>query len=329
VSEPVSITARARELYDQRHYAELAELLAPMRDELIETAPYAGFYLADAWRRLGEQRAALALVAALAASSRRSGISRLELDRLNLEGMLRFETGDIPGAEASWRELLARANAEDSADFTARANNNLGIIYTLQARTPEAVMSYQRAVTAYKSFGSTRGLAQSHQNLGITYRTLELYDDANNHFEEALRFALFGNNEDEIARTEQERALLIYLRARDAGLARVTIKRAIGKFSSLNDPIGVSDSVRVLAMIELGEGDVKSARQHGEDALRTAQNAGHLLLEAELLEVLAAAARKQQERERASELEEQATAAFVKLNAAPWGEKIRATISQL
>jgi tetratricopeptide (TPR) repeat protein len=329
VADSVSISTRARALYDQRHYAELVELLAPIRAELIETAPYAAFYLADAWRRLGQQPAALELVSSFAGSSKRSGIPRLELDRLNLEGMLRFETGDIPGAESSWRELLARASVEASDDFTARANNNLGIIYTLQARTPEAVMSYQRAVTAYKSFGSMRGLAQSHQNLAITYRTLELFDESDDHFDEAIRCARAGDNEDEIARAEQERALLIYLRARDGALARVTAKRAMGRFSSLSDPVGVSDSVRVLAMIDLGEGDTLSAQKHGEGALETARASGHSLLEAELLEVLAGVARKRADSTVAGELENQATELFARLHAPAWGTHFRETVERL
>ncbi len=329
MTDLTSIAARARELYDQRQYAELAELLTPLPYRLVEESPYAAFHLADTWRRLGKQPLALDLVYSFATTSKRSGMARLELDRLNLEGMLRFETGNIAGAEQSWRELLARAETERSDDFAARANNNLGIIYTLQARAPEAVMSYQRAVSAYRTLGSTRGLAQSHQNLAITYRTLELFDESDDHFEEAIRFAQAGNNEDEVARAEQERALLIYLRARDAGLARVTVQRAIDKFTSLNDPVAVSDSVRVLAMIELGEGDTDSARQHTEAALQTARTAGHLLLEAELLEVLAAAERKRPDPARASDLESQAAAVFVKLNAPAWGAHFRETVQRI
>ena len=79
----VSLTSRARKLYDQRQYAELAELLAPMHDELAATSPYLAFYLADAWRRLAQQPKALALVESMTSASKRAGIPRLELDRLN------------------------------------------------------------------------------------------------------------------------------------------------------------------------------------------------------------------------------------------------------
>ena len=325
----VSLLAEARRLYEQRQYAELDALLTPQRDNLAETSSYLAFWLADAWRRLGKQPAALQLVQKFAAASRRSGIPRLELDRLNLEGMLRFETGDTLGAEASWRELLARADSERSDDFTARANNNLGIIYTLQARTAEAVMCYQRALTAYQMTGARRGLAQSHQNLGITYRDLNQFDEADNHFVEAIRFARESDSTDELGRAEYERALLIYIARRDAGLARVTVDRAMGRFTSLNDPVGVSDAVRVRAMIELGEGNLQDARTNAEDALAGARRVGHVLLEGELLTVLAATARKAEQTERAAELEVAASAAFEKARAPAWGERFQKLTARL
>jgi tetratricopeptide (TPR) repeat protein len=324
-----SLVSQARALYEQRDYAGLDALLAPHRDELAEGSPYLAFWLADAWRRLGKQAGAIELVQSFAAASQRSGISRLELDRLNLEGMLRFETGDIIGAEASWRDLLARADSERSDDFTARANNNLGIIYTLQARTAEAVMSYQRALTAYQMLGAWRGLAQSHQNLGITYRELRAFDDADNHFVQAIRFAGESGSEDEMGRAEYERALLIYISRRDASLARVGANRAMGRFSLLNDPIGVSDSLRVLAMIDLGEGKLLEARKSAENALSEARRVGHLLLQGELLEVLAATARKANEVERANVLENEATTAFANARATAWGDRFRSLTSRL
>lgn len=319
----LSLTSRARALYDQRHYAELAELLAPLRDELIEHSPYLAFYLADAWRRLSRQPDALALVEEFEGASRRSGIPRLELDRLNLAGMLYFETGRMTDAEASWRELLARATEENSDDYVARANNNLGIIYTLALRVPEAVMSYQRAISAYQTIGSTRGLAQSHQNLAITYRELEHYDDADSHFSEAIRFARVSESEDEVARAEQERSLLIYLAGRDAPMARATVGRALARFTSLGDPVGHADSLRVLAMVELGEGEKDAAIRYAQSALAAARSAHHELLEAEVLEVLAGAGVER------SEMQSLADEKFGSVGATEWGRRYRSVVQQL
>ena len=139
---------QARRLYEQRAYAELEQLLGGYDQAELLRAPQLGFWLADARRRLGQTQAALELTRALRTSARRAGIPRLELDLLNLEGMLRFETGDVDGAERTWRELLAQASREQQAEFVARANNNLGIIYTVQVRPLEAISCYERAIAA-------------------------------------------------------------------------------------------------------------------------------------------------------------------------------------
>ena len=103
----------------------------------------------------------------------------------------------------------------------------------------------------------------------------------------------------------------------------------MGGFSTLSDPIGVSDSARVLAMIELGEGDAASAQQHGEAALETARASGHLLLEAELLEVLAGVAHRRADTVVATELESRAAELFGRLHALAWGQRFRQTVQRL
>jgi hypothetical protein len=103
----------------------------------------------------------------------------------------------------------------------------------------------------------------------------------------------------------------------------------MGRFTALNDPIGVSDSVRVLAMIELGEGNLQDARTHAESALTDTQRVGHLLLEGELLEVLAAIARKADESGHAAKLEAEASVSFEKARAPAWGERFRALTAEL
>lgn len=325
----LTLLDRARALYDERQYAQLDELLRDVDMATLEAAPYLGFWLADAWRRTGKQPAALQLLEKIAPAARRAAMPRLELDRLNMLGVVQFETGNIPAAESTWRQLLSVASGEADDDFVARANNNLGIIYTLQARVPEAVMCYQRSLSAFRKLGARRGLAQSHQNLGITYRELERFDDADDHFQHAIKYASESDSADEIARAEQERALLIYLARRDGPLARVTVLRAANRFSAMDDPTGASDATRVLAMIELGEGDIDNARRHSTQALQHARAVGHTLLEAELLEVLAAAARKAGDDAVAAEMETQADAAFMKVHAPAWGECYRKTTARL
>lgn len=306
---------RARKLFDQHRWKELAELLEPASQEELRANPQLGYWLADSRRRLGRHADALDLLNDVTPAIKRSGIPRLPLFRLNLLGMIRFETGKVPGAEEAWRELLDEASKAKDEEFVARANNNLGIICTLHVRSQEAVACYERAIAAYRQLGLSRHIAQSHQNLAITYRELDRYDDADRHFESAIRYALEDKSEDEVARAEQERALLIYLARRDARMAKATVQRALGRFSALSDPIGHADSLRVLAMIELAEGEKTESQEHAQSALQAAQEAHHTLLEAEILEVL----------DRRPQAEEK----FAAVGAAQWGRQFRNVIQKM
>ena len=73
----------------------------------------------------------------------------------------------------------------------------------------------------------------------------------------------------------------------------------------------------------------RPAKPEREAALETARASGHLLLEAELLEVLAGAARKRADGTAAGELERQAAELFGKLHAPVWGKHFRETVRKL
>ena len=320
---------QARRLYEQRAYSELEQLLGALDEAELLREPQLGFWLADARRRLGQTKAALTLTRALRTPARRAGIPRLELDLLNLEGMLCFETGDVEGAEHSWRELLAQASRAGQDEFVARANNNLGIIYTVHVRPLEAISAYNRAIAAYRSLGMQRGIAQSCQNLGITYRELGKADAADESFACALSYAKADGSTDEMARAEQERALNIYIARRDARLARVTARRALQKFEDLKDPIGSADTLRVLAMIELGDRNYDVALEQVQRALEMARAAGHRFLEAELLEVLSAIEHARGDHAAARQARSTAADLFEQLRLTLWGAAFRQRVEQL
>src|SRR5687767_1273381 len=116
------IVERARDLFARHQWHELDALLRALSREELRAQPELGYWLADTWRRLGRQTDALELLDDVTPAIKRSGVPRLSLSRLNLLGMLRFETGDIPAAEAAWRDLLAEASNERDEEHVARAN---------------------------------------------------------------------------------------------------------------------------------------------------------------------------------------------------------------
>jgi hypothetical protein len=114
---------------------------------------------------------------------------------------------------------------------------------------------------------------------------------------------------------------VIYLARRDARLALSTVSRARDRFQRLNDPVGVGDSWRIVAMIEVGENQLEAARQHADDALSMARDVGHKLLEGEVLAVLARAAEKAEQLELSRDLRAQAERGFVEAGAPRWGQR--------
>ena len=330
MSEPVdSLEQRAALLHESREYAAVATLLEAQDADLIASSAQLAFWLADAWRRLGRGSDALGVLRAAAREFARLGEHPLERHRLNLEGMLHFEAGSVTRAETCWRALLAAASDANDDDFVARANNNLGVIYTLHGRAQEAVACYARALAAYRRIGRRRGIAQAHQNLGITYRELEFAREADHHFLQAIRYAAADGSTDEIARAEQERALLIYLSRHDAPLARATAQRALRRFETLQERGGAADAMRVLGMIELGDGDWNRAAALLDDAVARARELHLPLLEAESLEALAVVAERSGDDALPAQLRANAEQIFAQLGASAWGRRTRERVERL
>jgi tetratricopeptide (TPR) repeat protein len=322
---------RLRALHDARDAAGVASMLEPVSRNDLLSQPQRLFFLADAWRRIGRRDDALDLLRDGSFAFDRRGNDPLHRRRLNLEGMLLFDIGRFREEETKWQQMLDDASDAGDTEFVARANQNLGAIYTLHIRSEEAIAAYERAMAAYRLMGHRRGLAQCHHNLGLTYRELDFAPKADAHFLQAIRYAIADHSEDEIARAEQERALLIYTSRHDAPLARVTVNRALGRFSALQEHAGVGEAFRVLGLIELGEKHDAQSRAHFRDALAHAEATRNPLLAAESLEAVSVLEERAGDMDAAHEMRARAQTIFAELGAVEWGrrerERVRAIAS--
>jgi tetratricopeptide (TPR) repeat protein len=324
-----SFDDRLRALHDARDAVGIVTLLEEVDRSDVIAQPRSVFYLADAMRRLGRREHALDLLRDAASSFERRGNDELHRRRLNLEGAICFDIGRIAEAERVWLTLLQDASDAGDAEHVARANHNLGAIYTLHIRAEEAISAYERAMAAYRTMGNRRGLAQCHHNLGLTYRELDFAPKADGHFLQAIRYAIADHSEDEIARAEQERALLIYASRHDAPLARITANRALGRFSALQEYAGVGETMRVLGLIELGERHDAQARAHFRDALAHAEATRNPLLQAESLEAVSVLEERAGDRDAAQEMRMRAEKLFDEIGATEWGKRERQRVRAL
>lgn len=325
--ETHALLKRARALDEAREYPALADLLRDVPEEDLAREPALGFLLADVLRRVGEGPQAVGVLARLEPVLDRRGNDRLHRRCLNLLGTLHFEQGRLDEARRIWLRQVADASAADDQEFVARANNNLGVLSSLGTEWEQAVIHYGRAVAAYQRLGYRRGLGQSHQNLGITYREMGFPDAAAGHFLQAIHFA-GDESEDEVARAEQERAVLILMDG-DPALARVTAERALARYRRLGDPTGEGEAERVLGLVELSVGRFLESRAHLERALGLSVSAHATLLQAETSEALAGLEGATGDPERAASHEARADELFSTIGAPAWGRQTRLRVAQL
>lgn len=312
--------------YHARDYRAVVQLLGDVpRERLLETPEHA-FMLADSARRVGGISDVADLSARVVGIARAAGPSRLLCDALNLHGVVLLERGQARTAERAWFELVAVATETDNAEYVARASNNLGVAAILSMRLDEAIASFQRSVGAYRRLGYSRGLAQSHQNLGIVFREKEMHDESHAHFQRAITWAYAADSLDDVARSELETALLLlYSPEKDVIGARHSAQQALDRFAELVLPGDVAEALRVMGVVSIAEGKLQDAVQTLNASLEGAKIHKRRLLEAETLTALAAilpASKRYPLEKRADEI-------FSAMDAQPWGEQLRMRMAKL
>lgn len=318
----------AKEAYNARDYARVVQLLYGVpRDQLL-TAPEYGFMLADSARRVGGVADVLELTSAVVDRSRERFPATF-CEALNLLGVLQLERGHAQAAERTWCELVDVATQDDSPSYVARASNNLGVAAILSMRLEEAISSLQRACAAYMRMGYSRGLAQSNQNLGIVYRELDRMDDAHGHFQRAITFAYAADCLDDVARAEEEMALLFVYNGKDCATAMPLAQSALKRFTELKQPSGIAQSMRVIGICNLATGQIDAAERSLHASLALASERKLRLLEAETLLALATLVQKKEMQGHARMLREQAERIFADIYAVPWGEQVAARMAAL
>jgi len=281
----------ARALRAAGDWRALADRGAATPPEVLAAEPEVAYAYAAACRHLGDARRAVQVAELARDEARRHGNRLLSAEAVNLIGNACFEQGRLEDAERSFAELLQGAADWGDEEFTARASNNLGVISNVRGRRDLALGYYERAAAAYQRIGNFFGLAQTHQNLGISYRDLGFDADADAHFRRAMemvdaaRAAGVARAETDLESlvgiAETERALL-RARAGDGALAEALARRALQRFRDLGEPWGQADALRVLAAAARAAGRDSDARALLDQSLEIAREHNYLLPLAEV-----------------------------------------------
>lgn len=243
---------------------------------------------ATAATRLGE----LSIGAALAEGSLDRFRARADDDgrmrALNLLGVIEFERGNLDRSQQCFNEALGLARALKDTLMTARACNNLASIADLQGDAPGALTLYRSALLSYQRLGDRRGAAEAYHNLGIVFRQMGEWTDAESAANQAVRHA----------ETLVERSLLgivvmgraeIDLDRGELDMARQQLSWAGSLARESNDELGAIEVELLCAQLALKENMWEVALERAEKARAAAIASRAAVLQAQCSAVSARA----------------------------------------
>ena len=273
-------THQLRELVRAGRFSDALEWYRRIESSPTGRRPDAQLLAATAATRLGEFPTAEALADVALAQFRARGDADGRMRSLNLLGVIRFERGRLGEAEQSLAEALNLATQLGDSLTAARACNNLASAVHLRGRSDEALGLYRGALLAYQRLGDRRGAAESYHNLGLIYRQLGEWRNAEDATGEALRHAELVGERGLLALATTGRAELLAERAHLA-LARQELERAGRWAAEAGDEVGSAEVERVRALVAYREGDLAAALHHAEAARATARAFDSAVLAAE------------------------------------------------
>jgi tetratricopeptide (TPR) repeat protein len=222
--------------------------------------------LASFLRIHGPWTQAIDLHTAAVAAARHRDDRLGEANALNDLGVVRWLTGDLPGAA----QVLERALgiSRDLGDRLGEANalNDLGVVRRLTGDYPGAAQTLERALGIYRDLGHRLGEANTLHSLGVVRRLTGDYPGAAQTLERAL-----GISRDLGDRLGEANALLSlgvvrYLTGDYPGAAQV-LGQALGISRDLSDRRGEANAYNYLGVVRYLTGDCPGAAQMLEQAL--------------------------------------------------------------
>jgi tetratricopeptide (TPR) repeat protein len=283
-------TGPLRELVQTGKFAEAIAHFRRMPTAVATRHPDAQLLAATAAMRLGDLGSAEELAGGALGHFHARGDADGRLRSLNLLGVVYFERGRMADAERVLGEALTLANQLGDSLLAARANNNLASALHLRGRPDEALGLYRGALLAYQRLGDRRGAAESYHNLGLTFRQLGDWRNAEDATSMALRHAELVGELGLLALATTGRAELMVERAQ-VPQAQRELDRAERWATEAGDEIGAIEVQRVRALASLRTRSYQDAVDVAERARAAALEGGTPLIAAECAAIAALALR--------------------------------------
>jgi tetratricopeptide (TPR) repeat protein len=326
LAHPEDPSRQLRELVASGRYQDALDLHRRETDQNVRQRPEVQLLAATAATRLGELRLGVTLAETALGRFQSRADNDGRMRSTNLIGAIAFEHGRLAEAERAFGEALRLARELNDSLTAARASNNLASVALLRGNADLALSLYRSALLAYQRLGDRRGTAETYHNLGLTFRQLSEFPDADGAALQAVRHAEQLGEQALMALAVMGRAET-HIERGETALARPELDRAERLAKQSGDEIGGAEVGRIRALLAIREGDFQSAVTHAETARSIASHFASALLQGECA---ALAARALQRLGRMAESEErrgEAVRIFEALGATRFLERLESSLS--
>lgn len=255
LADESALLAMLRALAEQGRHREMLDRLHALPIGALEGRTAFALLAAEAHGRLGDHAEAQRWADLVLMVARTRGERQAELRALNHQGAIALRGGDVDQAERRFADALELARAVEDHAVQARCLNNLGVIAALRGEPAAALANYQLALAAYQQAGLVRGMAETHHNIGISWRERGDYRRALEAAEQAVRLALQVRDDSLVGLALSGRAE-IHLLQGDAELAAAELDRAAEAYRRAQYGAGLPEVWRLQAAVARVQGDV-------------------------------------------------------------------------
>ena len=201
-------------------------------------------------------------------------------------GILRYNHGDLAGAEACY--LAARQLAVDARNerVLGEIEQNLGIVATIRGDLNEAAARYAAGLQHLEAAGNHRGAASVLTNLGMLHVDMGDLDKADECFRRALEICAHSGDVVVAGNVHLNRTEMFLARGEPEN-ARASCDEAFETYSRLGYDEGQAEAMKFYGIIYRTLNKLHLAENYLGQAVRIANEGLNPLLEAEVLRELA------------------------------------------
>lgn len=206
-------------------------------------------------------------------------------------GVVYFETGDCNLALGHFERAFNLAEKIEYEAVMANVLNSLSILSAVQGFHDRALLHCQDCLARYGRLGDKHGMAQAYNNLGTIYSEKRDWERALDCFEKGLIISERIENLSLIATLYINKADFNVKRS-DYMAASHFCKLASEYYHRIEDYRGLAEAEKILGLIDMAGGQLRTAQGHMESALELMTNHGTFFSTAEVYRDLGSVYRK-------------------------------------